>query len=46
MQENKKDSKQSTGQKTKKELKEARQKELLAEAFRACMEEQMSFIPP
>lgn len=46
MQENKRDSKQSTGQKTKKELKEARQKELLAEAFRACMEEQMSFIPP
>ncbi len=46
MQENKKDTVQNGAQKTKKEQKEALQKELLAEAFNACMEEQMSFIPP
>ena len=44
MQENKKSAgKKGQGEKTE---KEALQEELLSEAFQACMEEQLSFIPP
>ena len=42
MRENKKNEKGRSGHKEQKELQ---QNELLADAFNACMEEQMSFIP-
>ena len=38
--------KSGSRQKEEREQKEALQEELLSEAFNACMEEQLSFIPP